>query len=172
MAQNLPEPGSTPWHLLTIINVSNERWKMRKNHAAIFPLTCNQIMTLHIEWHFRTKASARGEKSNLATLTYKAPVLIFEHIYAGSMMPLQAGWTPYSRNGFIICSRSQQQESLCSCANLPSPPHIQANISASFTVSLQTGHISCGVGVRWETRAVRAISGDNVISMREYPGHR
>ena len=57
-------------------------------------------------------------------------------------------------------------------ADLPSRPQIQANISASFTISLQTGHISCGMGVRWETMALRAMSGVNVISIRLYPGHR
>ena len=56
--------------------------------------------------------------------------------------------------------------------DLPSQPQIQANISASFTISLQTGHISCGMGVRWETIALREMSGVNVISIRLYPGQR
>ena len=55
---------------------------------------------------------------------------------------------------------------------LPSRPQMHANISASLTISLQTGHISCGMGVRWETIALRAISGVSVISIRLYPGHR
>ena len=56
--------------------------------------------------------------------------------------------------------------------DLPSQPQIQANISASFTTSLQTGHISCGMGVRWEMIALRAMSGVNVISIQLYPGHQ
>jgi hypothetical protein len=48
---------------------------------------------------------------------------------------------------------------------------IQANISASFTISLQTGHISCGMGVGWEMIALRAMSGVIAISIRLHPGH-
>jgi len=75
-------------------------------------------------------------------------------------------------DSFSVKGVSTKGEYPCSCRDLPSPPQVHANISASCTISLQTGHISWGVGVWWETIALRAISVVNVISIRLYPGHR
>jgi len=53
-----------------------------------------------------------------------------------------------------------------------SPPHMQLKTSVSLTTSLQTGHISCGMGLECETMALRVIFAVKVISIRLYPGHR
>ena len=39
---------------------------------------------------------------NFATLTYKALILILRYAYARAMMPLEAGRTSYSSDGFVI----------------------------------------------------------------------
>jgi len=49
---------------------------------------------------------------------------------------------------------------------------MQLNTSVSFTTSLQTGHISCGMGLECETIALCAMFAVKVISIRLYPGHR
>ena len=49
---------------------------------------------------------------------------------------------------------------------------MQLNTSVSFTTCLQTGHISCGMGLECETIALWVILAVKVISIRLYPGHR
>jgi len=49
---------------------------------------------------------------------------------------------------------------------------MQLKTSVHSTNSLQTGHISCGIGLGYETIALHAMFAVKVISIRLYPGHR
>ena len=49
---------------------------------------------------------------------------------------------------------------------------MQLKTSVPFITSLQTGHISCGMGLECETIALCVMLAVNVISMRLYPGQR
>ena len=49
---------------------------------------------------------------------------------------------------------------------------MQLNTSVSFTTCLQTGHISCGMGLECEIIALCVMFAVKVISIRLYPEHR
>ena len=91
--------------------------------------------------------------------------------YARSVMPFVACRALYRWYRFIVYDF---RHSSCkkNIVKVPSPPHMQLKFSASFTTCLQTGHISRGSGVEWDTIALRLIFGVKVISVRLYPGHR